>query len=126
MDSTKPQHPPKHGGAMSDFVLFVVLVFVLSHYLFSAQWGHRLWYGARYDHLHYINKPADCNFFFAPIGEKDCHYEANKNVVTIRKDASTNKFFCSEKGTETDCTASSSDRDIGSNVYISWDKKNGD
>jgi hypothetical protein len=55
----------------------IVWVFVLSDSSKNA-----IWYGATYrvstDKVHtFGNKPHDCDWVRAPIGDKGCHYEAD-------------------------------------------------
>jgi hypothetical protein len=62
------------------------LVFILAT-TFPAQAADALtdkvWYSARYgvdvDRVHVEAKPEDCDYYYAPVGNKGCHYE---EVVT--------------------------------------------
>jgi hypothetical protein len=48
-----------------------------------------LWYAAEYevspDKVHIVPKPTDCDFWHAPVGFKDCHYE--KRVTQVGPNA---------------------------------------
>jgi hypothetical protein len=47
----------------------------------SAAWHSKarsaMQYGVAYDKVYKSNKPHDCDFLAAPIGEKNCHYDAD-------------------------------------------------
>jgi hypothetical protein len=51
---------------------------------------YSLWYNANYDQVTIQNKPADCNFFHAPMGGKGCHYD--RQVSTVRVGPGTNPW----------------------------------
>jgi hypothetical protein len=45
-------------------------------------------YAVSADKIHVDPKPADCNFWHAPVGKKGCHYQ---RVVIARYDSSNSK-----------------------------------
>jgi hypothetical protein len=84
------------------------------------------WYAAEYkvstDAVHVAPKPTDCDFFHAPVGFKDCHYE--KWVAA--------KMAAGSKGCDAKpdnkgwavCEVSEPDRNAKyDSVYVSWEKK---
>lgn len=42
-----------------------------------------LMYGVDYDQVTIDKKPHDCDFFKAPLGSKECHYERNVQRVIV-------------------------------------------
>ncbi len=73
------------------WVLGIVLVwFALAG--FSDLWNSKLrfsmFYSVDYDQVTIQKKPTDCDFFHAPIGDKDCHYEKVVGTVRVRSDNS--------------------------------------
>ena len=46
------------------------------------------WYGVSTDQVTIEKKPADCNFFHAPLGDKDCHYDPQVGGVQVKTDSS--------------------------------------
>jgi hypothetical protein len=86
------------------------------------------WYSISEDKIHVGNKPHDCNFLAAPLGEKYCSYE--RTVSTVRwatsqsgdpivsyDDGKTWTSFTPEPGTTMprESTVES--------VYVTWEKK---
>ena len=69
--------------------------------LLWSWWFPTSWYavinGTDSDHVFLENKPHDCDFLKAPLGDNNCHYDRR---VSTEKDSKTDKV----------------------NVYISWDK----
>jgi hypothetical protein len=59
----------------------------------SAAWHSRaryaMQYGVAYDRVYKSNKPHDCDFLAAPIGEKNCHYDADAQKQSVRTAVST-------------------------------------
>lgn len=41
-------------------------------------------YSVGYDEVYKNNRPHDCDFLTAPIGEKNCHYDANAQKQIVR------------------------------------------
>ena len=56
----------------------VVVVLILSSFWFDKL-TYRAWYsfayGCAYKKVTVVKRPADCDFLYAPIGDKDCHYK---------------------------------------------------
>jgi hypothetical protein len=46
------------------------------------------WYGVSTDQVTIEKKPADCNFFHAPLGGKGCHYDPQAGGVQVKTDNS--------------------------------------
>jgi hypothetical protein len=42
-----------------------------------------LWYSVAYDQVTIEKQPKDCNFFHAPLGGKDCHYDPHVSIVKV-------------------------------------------
>lgn len=67
-----------------------LLVALITISLFSAGCD-KLWYAGLYStspgNVNVENRPTDCDFLYAPMGLKSCHYE--KQVITERDAVST-------------------------------------
>jgi hypothetical protein len=59
-------------------------------YLYSWMTDGTIWYAFHYDaNLNQVNrtdKPHDCEWFTAPLGNKNCHYEAKVAVTKTGRD----------------------------------------
>jgi hypothetical protein len=59
---------------------------------FSDMWNSKarysLWYSVGYDQVTVQKKPTDCNFFHAPIGDKDCHYDRQVSTIRVKTENS--------------------------------------
>jgi hypothetical protein len=68
-------------------VVWVALIWLALFAWLPDMWHSKLrysmWYGVDYDQVTIEKKPADCNFFHAPLGDKDCHYDPQVNVVKV-------------------------------------------
>jgi hypothetical protein len=61
------------------FWLLVVLG-VFAWILMPHSWTNAVWYGVKYkipvDQVYTSNKPSDCDWTYAPLGNKGCYYKA--------------------------------------------------
>lgn len=67
-------------------IYFVVLAAVVLFFVWDTNWFGRVWY-SRANHVNYADtlvtlKPHDCEFMSAPVGRKNCHYQAKVIVMT--------------------------------------------
>jgi hypothetical protein len=46
------------------------------------------WYGVSADQVTLEKKPADCNFFRAPLGSKGCHYDSQVSAIQVKTNSS--------------------------------------
>jgi hypothetical protein len=60
---------------MKFFLLMMALWFVWLAHVSDWQWLYALQYDVESAHVTIDNKPHDCEWGAAPIGEKNCHYE---------------------------------------------------
>lgn len=51
--------------------------------LWHSKLRYSMWYGIGYDQVTLDKKPPDCNFFHAPMGDKDCHYNTQVSVIKV-------------------------------------------
>jgi len=68
-----------------------VVCFAIFYFVYigcSAAWHSKaryaMQYGVAYDKVYKSNKPHDCDFLAAPIGEKNCHYDADVQKKSVR------------------------------------------
>lgn len=98
------------GGSMSSsdgwgFVLSIAAAVVLfglcGHGLWYSRLAYKLYYSVSDGHLAIDKEPHDCDFWKAPIGEKECHYKRIVSTVEIGKGATDNTPVMSLDGGKT-------------------------
>jgi hypothetical protein len=57
--------------------------------LWHTKTRYAIQYGVNYDQVYMNDRPHDCNFLHAPLGDKDCHYEIKVSEAQGQKDGST-------------------------------------
>jgi hypothetical protein len=77
----------------------VALVFSVGGW--HSKLAYELYYRVGSSQLAIDNKPHDCDFWKAPIGEKECHYKRVVSTVEIGKDPTDNKPVMSLDGGKT-------------------------
>jgi hypothetical protein len=64
---------------ISGWIGIAAFVFFIG-YIGSSGWFNAIWYGVEYGVDPFIvsvdSKPKDCDFMHAPMGNKECHYDA--------------------------------------------------
>jgi rubredoxin len=64
-------------------LIFVIILGLIVWLILPVRWTDPFLYSTEYqingDQVHRNNKPSDCDFMFAPLGDKGCHY---KKTVT--------------------------------------------
>jgi hypothetical protein len=59
-------------------------------YIFSSSWFDVPWYAVEYSvdpfKVQVGNKPKDCDFMHAPLGRKECHYDAKATAYNAAGD----------------------------------------
>ena len=67
-----------------------LLIAVISGGTYWAGGINKVWYSVAYkvspDHVQVDAKPKDCDFMHAPLGDKDCHYEAVVEAYNAKGD----------------------------------------
>jgi hypothetical protein len=67
--------------------VWLVVVGSLAVLGFADMWNSKtryaLWYGVTNDKVTLEKKPTDCNFFRSPMGDKDCHYDRQVNIIKV-------------------------------------------
>jgi len=46
------------------------------------------WYNVNYDQVTIQKRPTDCDFFHAPVGDKDCHYVRQVSKIQVKTENS--------------------------------------
>jgi hypothetical protein len=72
------------GHPLSEFrvsgLFWWLIVAAAVAYVYWAGGVRTVWYAAQYKvataEVHVDGKPGDCDFMYAPLGEKGCHYES--------------------------------------------------
>ena len=59
---------------------------------FADMWNSKIryswWYNVGYDQVTIQKKPTECDFFDAPIGNKDCHYDRRVSTIRVKAENS--------------------------------------
>jgi hypothetical protein len=69
-------------GGLVGLVLIWLAVVIWVPDLWNSKLRISLWYSVGYEQVTIQKEPTDCNFFHAPMGNKDCHYD--RQVSTVR------------------------------------------
>jgi hypothetical protein len=83
------------GGSWWNFALGVFVAAIIIPEIISTVW-HSKWryafqYGVPYSRVAKTEKPHDCAFMKAPIGDKECHYDIQVTYVRTSTDVRTGK-----------------------------------
>jgi hypothetical protein len=74
------------------WVGFVIVGWLVIFVWLPDMWNSRLryswWYNVGYDQVTIQKKPTDCNFFHAPMGSKDCHYDRMVSTIQVKTENS--------------------------------------
>jgi hypothetical protein len=111
------------------YMLIGVYLWSVPGQIWHAKWRYSLGYDVSSDKIHIDDKPHDCSFLAAPLGEKYCHYE--RTVTTLRWATSTAGFpiVSYDEGKAwsvftPDPGATVPKYSTVEEVYVSWEKKN--
>jgi hypothetical protein len=130
-------------------VVWIVLVWLALFTWLPDMWNNKLryslWYEVDYAQVTIEKKPADCNFFHAPMGGKGCHYDRQVNVVKVSSNVWGGQSISYDNGNTWQQTSKNRNGDpIVSNdagttwttdfvppftkpgVFVSWEKKDDD
>jgi hypothetical protein len=69
------------------FLIWLAVVVWLPDMWFSKT-RFSWWYGVSNDQVTIEKKPADCNFFHAPLGGKGCHCDPQVTAIKVKTDKS--------------------------------------
>lgn len=64
------------------FAVGWLIFFTLPGFVWHSKVRYAVQYNTGTNKVSIQRQPHDCNFFFAPVGDKDCHYE--RQVSTLR------------------------------------------
>jgi hypothetical protein len=78
-----------------------IIVFGLWDSLWYSRLAYKLYYSVQDSQLSIDKKPHDCDFWKAPIGEKECHYKRAVSTVEIGREPTNNKPEMSLDGGKT-------------------------
>jgi hypothetical protein len=73
----------RHDLGRIGLVIFVWLALAGFADMWNSKLRYSWWYNVGYDQVTMNNKPTDCNFFHAPLGGKDCHYDRQVSIVKV-------------------------------------------
>ena len=73
---------PNYLSSLLWFAAGWLIFFTLPGFVWHSKVRYAVQYNTGTNKVSIQRQPHDCNFFFAPIGDKDCHYE--RQVSTLR------------------------------------------
>lgn len=88
------------GGCLL-WIAGALVLFGLWDGLWYSRLAYRLYYSLNDNQLSIEKKPHDCDFWKAPIGEKDCHYKRVVSITEIGTSATTHAPVISYDGGKT-------------------------
>ncbi len=92
-------------GDRWEWAWFWIAICVLAVAFWKDIWysrlAYKLYYSVDDSKLSIERKPHDCDFWKAPIGEKDCHYKRTVSAIEIGKDPTDKKPVMSFDGGKT-------------------------
>ena len=56
--------------------------------IWNSKIRYSWWYNVGYDQVVIQKKTTDCNFFHAPMGDKDCHYDRQVYTIQVKTENS--------------------------------------
>jgi hypothetical protein len=109
-------------------IMFIgVFLWSLPGTIWHAKWRYAAAYGIPSSQLYIQDKPHDCAFLAAPLGEKYCRYERTISTVHWAKSTEGNPIISYDDGktwSNFDPTGESVPRySTVKAVYIGWEKK---
>jgi hypothetical protein len=69
------------GGSYGCLTLLAIIIAVV--FFWHSKWSYALYYNADSSHVSIEDKPHDCDFLKAPLGEKGCHFTRVVSTVEI-------------------------------------------
>ena len=110
-------------------VLLVALVFGLMYLLIlhrppfffpESPWAHADSYHTDEQHVHISPKPADCDFLYAPMGIKGCHYARSVQVTRYSTDDHSGQPIVSYEDGKVWTLLPEGEKTGPTEVYVSW------
>ena len=111
------------GTIIGFFVLLAIFDFLDSRTFLRIRYSLR--YGAAFANVQVDKKPHDCDFFHAPIGDKDCHYDKDVSVTRYGHNAAGVAVVSYDNG-KTWSAADFAIPEYSPQVDVGWHKADGD
>jgi hypothetical protein len=90
-----------------------------------SKWRYAMWHGTSSDKVTIDQKPHDCDFLASPLGEKNCRYDAQVQVQTIKLSTDTNsgrRIVSYDEGKTWGFNDGPNPATFGDSVYVGWQK----
>jgi hypothetical protein len=105
----------------------VVIVIWLAFAGFSEAWYSKLryvvWYGTDWSSATIDKQPHDCDLLAAPLGEKNCRYDAQVQIQKISTDRNSGRSIISYDGGKTwDFNDGPNAVTGGMQIHVAWQK----
>ena len=104
-----------------------VFLWSLPGTIWHSKWRYAAFYDIPSSAIYVQNKPHDCTFFAAPMGEKYCHYERTVSITRWATSTDGYPIFSDDDGTtwsRFDPAGATVPRtSTVKAVYVGWEKK---
>lgn len=108
---------------LSLFVIAIVIaVFSLPHVFSESPWAYALVYNTDSSRVQILPKPADCDWDYAPLGRKGCHYEKEVSVPRYSTDTNTGRPLVTYDDGKTWNWLPEGQKPGPAQVYVTWRK----
>lgn len=104
-------------------VITFVVMFQVAPLLFpESQWAYALRYNTDSSNVEIVPKPTDCDWDYAPLGRKDCHYEKVVSVTKYSTDTKTGRSIVTHDDGKTWDWVPEGEKAGPAQVYVTWSK----
>ncbi len=104
-------------------VLAIVMVVPALPLVFSeSRWAYALRYDTDSSRVQVAPRPGDCDWDYAPLGRKGCHYEKEVSVTRYSTDAKTGKSIVTYDDGKTWDWLPEGEKPERAQVYVTWRK----
>jgi hypothetical protein len=118
----------QHHSTYSSVLWLVVGYFLIGGWIsdgWESKFRYSMYYGTTSEHTTVNKKPHDCDFFKAPIGSKECHFDKDVTVTETKvgNDTGTGKPVVSYDGGKTWAWNDGATRAVPhTEVYVTYTK----
>ncbi len=103
-------------------LVIVMIVYALPLVFSESPWAYALRYHADSSRVQVVPRPADCDWSYAPLGRKGCHYEKEVFVTRYSTDAKTGKPIVTYDDGKTWDWLPEGEKPGPVQVYVTWRK----
>jgi len=110
------------GSSGLGIVILCVMVYFIWDWASDSKFRYAMQYNTSNSQVTVQNKPENCDYNFAPIGNKGCHYAKEVEVIMRSHDTKSNRRVISYDEGKTWNWDDADTEPQGTSVYVSWKK----